>query len=214
MARDSSTHNCTWVFALDEVIWQFFERARGARPLFDDVIHLDNWTEDGIARLLKRRSTAAGIDPKFDRLLVQLPDDADDIDRYEALVRAETNYYRLLWDYSDGNPGVALHFWRASLAVADDETWVRLFTPPSVDTIESLPDEAIFVLRAVVQLEVASIDDIIAATMLPASRVRDALRFAVSRDWLTKEDTRYRVCWDWFRAITNVLHRRHLIVRN
>ena len=213
LARESSIGTCTWVFALDSVIWQYFERARGAKPLFDDVVLLAPWSEDGIARLLKRRSKAAGIDAQFDRLLKDLPEEADDIDRFEAFTRAETNYYRLLWDYADGNPGVALHFWRESLAVDDDEqAWVRLFEPPDITGIESLPDEAIFVLRAVVQLELASIDDIIAATMLPAGRIRDALRYAVSRGWIAKVDTRYRVRWAWFRAISNVLQNRHLLV--
>ena len=42
------TSTTTWVFALDQVIWQFLERSRGARPLFDEVILLEPWGEEQI----------------------------------------------------------------------------------------------------------------------------------------------------------------------
>ncbi|MEM9696107.1 MAG: ATP-binding protein, partial [Myxococcota bacterium] len=162
MARDSSLGGCTWVLGMDRVIWQYFERARGARPLLDDVIKLKPWTEEGIARLLRQRSTTIGLQPEFTKMVQGLRPDADEFDRREALERAESNYYRLIWDYALGNPGVALHFWRDSLAVnAKGGVEVRLFSPPDTGDIESLPDEAVFVLRAVVQLESATVDDIV-----------------------------------------------------
>jgi hypothetical protein len=111
VARRHSTE-CTWFFAVDEVVWRFFERARGSRPLFDEVITLTDWREEWIARLLIARSQQAGIEPSFQHLLEDLPLDADDIDRRESLGRTTAGFYRLLWDYSAGNPGVALHMWR------------------------------------------------------------------------------------------------------
>ncbi len=212
LARLSSVHACTWVFCLDSVIFQYFERARGARPLFDDVIALSHWSEEGITRLLRQRTESAGLQPRFERLLREHELGGDASERHQALQRAEVNYYRLLWDYANGNPGVALQFWRDSLCLDDeDRCWVRLFEPPSTSDIESLPDEAIFVLRAVVQLELARVPDIAAATMLTESRIRDALRYALARGYVTERAGRYRVEWRWFRAITSVLQRRHLL---
>lgn len=212
LARLSSVQACTWVFCLDAVIWQYFEQARGARPLFDDVIALSPWSEEGITRLLRQRTEAAGMKPRFDRLLREHELGGDATERRQSLHRAELNYYRLLWDYANGNPGVALQFWRDSLCIDDeDRCWVRLFEPPSTSDIESLPEEAIFVLRAVVQLERARVADIAAATMLTESRIRDALRYALARGYVATEAGRYRVEWRWFRAITSVLQRRHLL---
>lgn len=213
LARESSATTCTWVFALDTVIWQLIQRARGAKPLFDDVLMLRAWSEEEIAQLLTHRSSLAAIAPRFDKLLTDLPEDADDVDRQDALVRAETNYYRLLWDYADGNPAVALHFWRESLGSdAAGSDWVHLFKPPSTADIERLPDEAVFVLRAVVQLERAAVDDIIKATMLSSAVVHNALRYALARGYVEVADGRYRLAWQWFRAVTNFLTRRHLLV--
>lgn len=214
LARESSSRSCTWVIALDTVIWQFIQRARGAKPLFDDVVELGSWSEEEIALLLNLRSKSADVAPHFEKLLTNLPDDADDIDRHDALVRAETNYYRLLWDYANGNPAVALHFWRESLGSdARGRDWVHLFNPPSTADIERLPDDAVFVLRAVVQLERAAVADIVSATMLSAAVVQNALRYSLGRGYVeSDEEGRYRVSWHWFRAVTDFLVRRHLLV--
>lgn len=212
LARQSSV-SCTWVFAFDSIIWAYFSRAREVRPLFDDIIKLKPWSEEGIVRLLERRSGAAGIMPDFSRLVGDLPDDADEIDEIEALDRARSGYYRLLWDYSLGNPAVSLHFWRASLRVSSTgDHVVRLFDPPSTQDLERLPDSAVFVLRAIVQLDEASVADIAEATMLDRNQVEDAIRYALVRRYIEQIGDRVRVRWTWFRTITRFLSRRHLLV--
>lgn len=211
LARDTSS-KCTWIFALDEALWRFLERARGSKPLFDEAIHLDPWTELGIVRLLHHRNLRAGISPKFDHLLTDLPADADEVDIAEALQRTEAAYYRLLWDYSSGNPGVALHFWRNSLGIdSNGDVRVRLFQAPEAEALEGLPDSAVFVLRATVQLGFATVAQICQATSIPESQVRDALRYGLAKGYFVREDERYVITWDWFRAITRFLKRRHLL---
>ena len=119
-----------------------------------------------------------------------------------------------MWDYSNGNPAVALEFWRQSLFIdADDENQVRLVPTPDTTDLEQLTDEAIFVLRAVIQLDLAAPIDVAAATLLSSAQVADALRYAESRGYVEVIDGRYHVRWQWLRAITNVLERRHLLVR-
>lgn len=211
LARASSV-SCTWVFAFDAVIWQYFQRAREVRPLFDDIIELRPWSEEGIVRLLASRSDAVELDPDFSRLIGELPPDADEIDMEEALERARNGFYRLLWDYSLGNPGVSLHFWRESLRCAPDGSFiVRLFEPPDTTDLDRLPDSTVFVLRVVVQLERAAVQDVLDATLLAPRQVEDALRYAMGRGYLEHVDGRYRICWKWFRTITRFLARRHLL---
>ncbi|HMR05475.1 MAG TPA: hypothetical protein PKA88_06845, partial [Polyangiaceae bacterium] len=111
-----------------------------------------------------------------------------------------------------GNPAVAVHFWRESLRIDDEgKVRVQLFSAPDTTDIERLPDPAIFVLRAIVQLELAQAEKIVAATMLPMRQVQDAVRYALFRGYLEQVGDRYRVTWSWFRAITRVLQRRHLL---
>lgn len=211
VARHNSS-SCAWFFAIDDVIWRFFERARGARPLFDEVIALDPWREEEIVKLLTARCEQAGVAPSFEHLLESLPADADEVDRTEALSRAAAGYYRLLWDYSAGNPGVALHMWRRSLGLgAEDKVCVKLFQAPDTRELEQLPDPTVFVLRAVIQLEPARPEDVARATMLRGSQVEDALRYGLARGYFAMAGDRYRVSWAWYRAVTRFLQRRHLL---
>ncbi len=208
--RRSST--CTWVLAIDESVWRFFERARGARPLFDEVVTLAPWGDEDVSRLLVSRTRLAGLLPSFDDLVGKLPADADEIDREEALSATAAGYYRLLWDYAAGNPGVALHMWRRSLGQDGEGTVrVKVFHAPDTRDLEQLPDAAVFVLRAIVQLEPALPSDIARATQLGMSAVQDALRYGMVRGYFSERDGRYVLTWGWYRAITRYLQRRHLL---
>jgi ABC-type hemin transport system ATPase subunit len=211
IARRSS-HRVTWVFAFDEVIWRFFEGMRGSRPLFDDVIRLEPWSEEAIVSLLTSRNEAAAIQPSFAHLQEDLPDDADEIERAEGLAATEASYYRLIWDYAAGNPGVALQVWRNSLGIRPGgDLAVKIFQSPDLRELEALPDTAVFTLRAVVQLESARPDDIARCINIPQSAVDDALRYGLGRGYLREHDGQYEVTWVWFRAVTRFLQRRSLL---
>ncbi len=208
----------TWIFTFDSVIWPFLERARDTRPAFDEVVRIGPWREEEIVTLLRARTAQAGVSPSFEHLLdrLHLPEHADEIDVEEATEQRAADYYRLLWDYARGNPGVALHMWRHSLgADAADPSgapFVGLFTAMDSSDFELLPDRTIFVLRAILQLSPASAEQITRATMLRPADVADAIRYALGRAYLEPHGEGYRVTWTWFRAMTVFLQRRHLLV--
>ena len=152
------------------------------------------------------------ITPSFESLLADLPHDADDLDAIEALQRTQASFYRLVWDYALGNPGVALHFWRRSLAMdPEGRLCVRPFDAPTVEDLEALPDSTVFVLRAAVQLDSATPEQICQSTALPPAQVEDALRYGCLEGYYEQEGERYYITWDWYRAITRFLTRRRLL---
>lgn len=199
----------SWVITMGSAAWHYLKRARGNRVFFEQELELPRWTEEQLGSLIRARCAAAGIEPSFEGLVVPRPVDAlTSPDEH----RTEAGYYRLLWDFSWGNPAVALHAFRESLFVGpDDQIVVRLFKEPPAKEIESLPLPLMFVLRAVVQLDVAREHEIIAATQLPPSDVSDALRFCLTRGYVERYDAGVRITWPWFRTITIVLLRQHLL---
>lgn len=210
-ARRHSTH-CAWVISMDWIVWRFYGRARSVGLLFNEIVRLDDWREEDIAALLRNRTRQAGIEPKFDRLIPDLPADADDVERSEALARAANSYYRLIWDYAAGNPGVALHVWRTSLGVADDGgVYVTPFRVPEIAAFDKLPDATVFVLRAVLQLERARAVDVANATLVPLSEVENSLRYGEQCGYLERTADRYAVTWQWYRPVVRFLQRRHLL---
>lgn len=201
--------NVSWVASFGASAWHYVRRARGESVFFEQVVQLPRWTEDQLGVLIRQRCSTAAIDPSFEGLVVPrqsgapLPDEGD---------RTEAGYYRLLWDFSNGNPAVAMCAFRDSLFETEDGTLVvRLFEEPPPAQIEALSLSILFVLRAIVQLDLARAMDVQAATQLAPAEVEDALRFCQSRGYIELAEGRYRVVWPWYRTLTTVLRRQHLL---
>ena len=202
-----------WVFAIDESVWPFLQRARDARPVFDEIFVLESWSDEAIGQLLLRRSAEAGLEPSFEGLLEKLPPAADEIDKQEAMAAKREGYFRMVWDYVRGNPAMALEVWRNSLAVDQaGATRVRPMQSPRADRLEALPDLSLFVLRAVLQMAPASAHDVALATRLTVAQVENAFRFGQVHGYLVEEHGTVRVTWPWLRSVMRILERRHLLV--
>ncbi len=211
VARKYSSRSA-WVFAIDDVVWRFFELARGARPAFDEALVLRRWQEEAIVRLIRLRCKEAGVTPDFSVVIDDLPADADAFDREEARQRAEIAYSRMMWDYAEGNPGLAIHAWRSCLSLAEDgAARVEPFEPADIAELERLPDASLFVLRALVRLEDSSAREVSDATMIPLAKVQDTLRYGQARGFVEFGDDNYSVPWPWYRAVTRFLRRRYLL---
>ena len=209
LARETADQTL-WVLAIDSAVWDLVCRLRNTRTMFTQVIEIPHWTDTAIAELLQTRVAEAGITPSYDRMIDDVVD-LDDIDLREAVEAKNAAFMMMLWDASDGNPGVALHLWRSALGVAADGTvFVRPLLPVVEVAIERLPLEALFIYRAVLRRTGATPAEVVAATRLSASTVADVLRSGVQAGHLLLREGRYRVSWDWYRALTRSLVRRHL----
>lgn len=202
----------SWVMGFSAPLWRHVSRSRGDRAMFDQVIELPRWSESAVAALVQSRSRAAGLDPSFDDLVV--PRQLEQGIELDESERTEKNFYRILWDYAEGNPAVALYFWRCSLFRTErDEVVVRLPDAPSPAALEDLPATAYFVLRAILQLDPATVSEIVDCTMLRWAEVADALRFARARGWLEGEKDAVRISHAWYRAVSTALKRQHLLTK-
>jgi hypothetical protein len=202
-----------WVYAIDASIAPYLERWRDTRPLFDEVHRLAPWTEVQIGALLRDRCRSAGISPIYDDLLDPLPIGADELDRWEALQAKKTGYERMLWDHVSGNPGIALEVWRSSLARDQaGVVHVRSLQVPDTAPLDELPDVSLFVLRAVIQMMPASVDDLALATRRPVAEILDLIRLGQARGLFAEEDGRFRIAWSWLRPALRILERRGLLV--
>ncbi len=199
----------SWVVTIGSASWHYIRRARGERVSFEQVVKLPRWTESELGDLIQEQCERAKLEPSFEGLIVPrqnsapLPDQGD---------RTEAGYYRLLWDFSNGNPAVALHAFRESLFRDESGTVVvRLFKEPPAEEVEALTLSVLFVLRTIVQLELALPREVEAATQLPRTDVEDAIRFCSSRGYLEPFQGGVRLSWPWYRTITTVLQRQHLL---
>ncbi|MCW8348527.1 ATP-binding protein [Vibrio sp. ZSDZ65] len=211
LRRSKKNHRA--VFAIEKASWRFVDRARGERLLFDWVAFLPRWSETQIHQLLDTRINQQIENPlSFDGLVVPKQWDNDSETEEE---RARQGFYRILWHYSDGNPTVALRFFRLSLRrdKTNGHVVVRLFHAPESEELEKMPKPMLAILRSIVQLEAASPDDLSDCTQLTISEVIGTLRYFQSRGYIEWAEDKARVSDHWFRHITNVLDRQHLLVK-
>jgi hypothetical protein len=201
----------SWMFAIGTPAWHYLQRARGDRAVFDEVVRLRPWSEREIRALMALRSKQAGIAPRYDDLVV--PRQLEASAHETSAENTQRDFARILWDYADGNPTIASHFFRESLGLRQGEIYVHLFRTPPLGEIEGLPSSVYFVLRSIVQLELAIEADIVSCTDLHPADVAAALRSTTGKHLVEREGERIRVALPWYRAVSEVLHRHHLLMR-
>lgn len=211
LRRSKKNHRV--VIAIEKASWRFVDRARGERLLFDLVCFLPRWTEKQIHQLLDTRiNQPQQQQVSFEGLVVPKQWDQEDVTEEE---RAKQGFYRILWHYSDGNPTVALRFFRLSLNrdKSSDQVYIRLFRAPESHELEKMPKPMLAVLRSIVQLEIASPEVLSDCTQLSIAEITGVLRYFQSRGYIEWVEDKARVSDHWFRHITNVLDRQHLLVK-
>ncbi|MGO1191690.1 MAG: ATP-binding protein, partial [Vibrio casei] len=198
---------------IEKSSWRFVDRARGERLLFDLVTFMPRWSEAQISELLNSRLNQNVDNPvSFDDLSLPKQWDQDDVSEEE---RAQRGFYRILWHYADGNPTVALRFFRLSLRrdQKTEKVVVRLFQAPQADELEKMPKPMLAILRSIVQLEMSTPEDLSECTQLTIPEVIGTLRYFESRGYIEWTGDKARISEHWYRFITNALHRQHLLVK-
>ncbi|MEZ4447958.1 MAG: hypothetical protein R3B09_00680 [Nannocystaceae bacterium] len=202
-------HQVFWLCTMARQPFEFVSWSRRGAGPFRELIELPPWSEEEIAVLLRRRTDAAGYTVVYDDLIV---DRVEGVEAHAQLVSTEREYARLIWDYADGIPAVALECWRSSLCPEGDRrVRVRLFRRPPESLLEGLDERQRFLLGAVIWHNNLSAPE--AALSLRYRMDVCVEGLALLGEWgaLTAEDGRYRPSIPWLPAIHRYLRRHHLI---
>ncbi len=206
--RRTSSHVC-WICSFSRFIWEYLEFATRGQDLFHRVVVLPGWPEDAIRQLIEKRMDDCGVDCSFDDLV---DDDVHPLERAEARLRTRERFMRLLWDYTDGIPRLAMYFWLRSLVPdAAGTLRVRPFDGPGPDDLEHLGEKARFVLNAVVSHEDLTVDEAVQVLQYRPDSCLAVLEQLRARGYLTLDGDRYRSTHHWDRAAVRYLRRKHLL---
>ena len=177
----------------------------------DTIIKLPNWNDSQIERLVRLRLEKKQIHPDFSGLVIPAQfDKPDENGQYNR----DKIYFRMLRDYCEGNPRVALHFWHRSLFIDDEEGnifQVRLFRPPLLDKLDNMPSLAYFNLRTILQMCEVSREDLMICSGQAQYVVDDSLRVLIANGYIREHNGKFRINRHWFRAIVIILRRKHLM---
>ena len=207
---ERTNHSVFWLCSMSGLAWQRLQAVRSTHTVFRHHQILGGWTEESVRELIRTRVAAAGIRPNYSDLVV---DRMEGVSAQARLIESEEGYTRLLWDYSDGNPRVALHFYLRSLVPETAASAkVRLFKGPPVEVLGTFDEAALFTLAAVVTHENATLGETALVTGFPEHLCRIHLDRMLELGALRIDNERYRITTYWHRATIRLLRRRSLLM--
>ncbi|MCB9756552.1 MAG: ATP-binding protein [Myxococcales bacterium] len=206
-----------WLGAMDQDPYHFLQWSRGEDECFRRVVERPHWSEEEIAELLQHRTRSAGYEPVYHDLVVGR---VEGVSGDTQLVSTGREYARLLWDYADGCPRLALHCWRQSLqpdasAPAGEgeakTVRVRLFRRPDTSCLEELSERNRFLLASVVWHANLALDEAAESLRFPRASCEEGLELLRELGVLRLVGDRYHVATPWLRHVNRYLRRKHLI---
>ena len=201
-----------WYLGFNEPAWDFLENLTGRLSYFRRVVRVRPWSERQIRRLIMRRMHRALYRTSFSDLVVaQVNQD----EFRNELGRTSKGYFRVLWDYTQGNPLLAAHYWLDSLVPHREHRLVQvhLFAEPSIERLEALDDDILFTLTAITEHENLSPAEVALVTNLPLDLCNFACRYCLEGGMLARdrEGGRLRLSRRWQQTVIRFLKRKYLL---
>ncbi len=205
-----------WVLTLHRPAWVYIDGVSAAMKLaFRERIELPALDADQLGDHLIATTRAAGLDPEFRSLLLGRRPQADK----ETLEhKARRLYWRIVSQASFGNPRVVFDFWLSSLGAANEAAGddngtrrvpVYLFAGHGDEEVESLSDEYLFLLTALLVHDGLKVDDLAEVLNVAISSVRVACQHLESLGIINDLKRRYVVTPGWQPTVARVLDRRN-----
>lgn len=206
---NATRHRVYWIAAMSMYAWRHLRAVRDDWTVFLQHQQLPSWNEERIRELMRARMKASGLHYNFSNLMLER---LEGVSSRDHLIESEEGYSRLLWDYSDGNPRVALHYFARSLDCDSDlRLRVRLFRAPDVAILDRSGEEALFILACIVTHESIAPDDIALATRYAAMRCRIHIDRLLADGIVQADGELLRVTTHWHRAVVRTLNRRNML---
>jgi hypothetical protein len=192
-----------WMLTFNKFAWNYINRVHPRQHYFGTVHELDTWSEEEIKELIERRNLLSERKISFTDLIVT--EDQGEDDFYEV-IKTSNGYFRLLREFSKGNPRVALRYWRRSIKIDQEGTvQVSLFRKPSMRPIEQLEDEYLFVLAAIAQHGALDAAELAEITNSQFAFCEMALNYFDERDVVDMVGRRAVISPLYFRQVVNKL---------
>ena len=198
-----------WLASMDRFAYKHLSWSRPDGHGFRKIVTLQPWSEAQIDVLLQARVREMGLEVAYDDLVV---DRMEGVDAEAQLVGTRRDYSRLIWDYADGSPRVAIRSFRKSL-VPDEAGLLRvqLFRRPPAPLLESLSNVERFALAGVVWHATLTVEEAVQSLRYGRDVCAEALDRLLDDGVLEISDGRYRVTSEWDRPVVRYLRRKHLV---
>jgi hypothetical protein len=209
LVRKRQNH-ITWYCSINIEAWQFLKRVRAKKILFESITNLPKWEMDQLQALISSRVKQIGNNISFQKLIIPKHLDSPQIDGRR---KKDLSYYRILNEYSDGNPTIAMYCFNMSIYKEEqsEALQVRLFNPPPLAKLESMPGLTYFILRTIAQMGKSNREDLKICAAEKIHLVDDCLNLLLFHGFIKENNQLYSISTRWFRPIIIILQRQHLL---
>ena len=200
-----------WLISVSEQAYAYLNRVRPLTAHFKAEIPLKPWSEDEVRGLILRRVARSRVEITVDSFLVKGQEN-DDTDIH--VVGNQDGYIRLLWDFTEGNPRVAQHFWMRSLYQDErGQLTVGLPAHPQTTELEVLSDGERFLLRTFIEHRALTPDEAAKALNVSPEDVRTWIARGQDQGWYESvgPSGAFGICVHWWEAASRFLRRKNLV---
>lgn len=187
---NAGTANLFWCAAFNRRAWDYLRGVFGSNQYFRNALPVPPMTDLDIQKLILSRHQRTGFSLSYDAIIraTQSPEE------YGGMAQIETQFFRLLWGQSKGNPRAAIVLWRSALqATRGNSLRVGIPRHKPIKGLEKVGDEALFVYAAILRHENLTAEEAVATTDLAPGVVQDALRVGIDCEAIVRgDDRRYR----------------------
>jgi AAA domain len=209
LGRFLRINRCHFCLSFDRDAWNYISNAFLDQALTPDVFDIPKWPAQALRDQILSRHKQTGYSLVFDDSLLRATLDPDD------LPNVERAFFRLLWDQSDGNPGIAEELWFGSLSqIHGDETTLLVGPPPIhvYDVLDRLDDNSLFLFAALFRHGNLTPEEATMVTALPERFTHRAINRGLERGLLEQlEGERIRVHLQWSVPLERYLRRRNFL---
>ncbi len=203
------TDSLFWVAAINRRSWHYLEGVFGKNQWFRRVFEAPPWSDTDIRRLILSRHELSGLRLSYDTIIRAMQSTFEDA----TVAQLETQFFRLLWGQSRGNPRAAIVLWHSALSAAQDGA-LRVGIPRFQDyqAVEDAGDDSLFVFSAIIRHENLAIEEIVRVANLPERIVRHAVRLGVENGVVARfPDGKYRATPEAQFPLNQLLERRNFL---
>ena len=207
---DGTRRKIFWILSIGGLGWNHLRAAGKDLAFLRRKVTLSLWNERQIGELIRYRLAAIDTEVSYANLMAgeSRREDRESRDR-----QGEQAYMNLLWDFSGGNPKVALHYFVRSLETdRGGALQVRPFLRPSGEELEAIGESALFILAAIARHGSLTPREAARATDFQVDRVQARLIHLYDLDVVTRTAASYRLTTAWRSAVLLVLRRHNILV--
>lgn len=184
-----STKNIFWCLSVNSRSWTYLKGVYGEEHFYGETYHLSPWKDYEIQKLIVLRHDKTNYHRSYDKS-IKAYSTSDSVGQ-----QAESQFFRLLWGQSRGNPRSALMYWVSAISEPQENS-IHVGVPAFIDSslVGSMSDDGHFLLASLARHDSLSYEEMLSVTNVSASVVRKCLKeFENKKLTWTDKDKRIRI---------------------